>query len=379
MLLKLIIDKKSIVKNLDKIKKINKNVIFVLKDDAYGLGIKNILPILVEEKEFNYAVAYEEEAFLIKKIFDRRYINELNKLNILILNYVKLKNIKKIIKNNIGLTIFNIVQFENYVNKMCEINKKERLNKVKLHFKFNIGMNRLGFDVSEIENIKILLKKLVENTIKYEIESIYAHVSNSENENIVKKQINDFEKIVLKLENEKIGYKYKHVQASPLLFSFKEKYNFDFARIGMAMYGLEPLNNLIPLEQSIKLVSKVINVRSLEKGEFVSYGEKNKINENKRIAVIGIGYAHGLQKQMENSDFYVLINGKQAKLVGDICMDMIIVDVTNIDNVNVGDEVVIIGKCGNEEISLLKMAEWTTTIQDDVLVKLNGGIKREVI
>lgn len=370
MLIKLEIYKDKIEKNLEKIKNINKNIICVLKDDAYGLGIENIFPILVENNCENFAVAYIEEAIKIRKL-SRKYKEK--KINIMTLNYIETENIKEIIENDIEITIFNFYQWEKYLKEFLKMNKK-----IKIHLKFNTGMNRLGFDEEEIEKIYIKIKEMEENSINFEIVSIFSHISDSENFKKIEKQINKYENILKKLNNFGIKYKYKHIQASPLLFKCGSKYNYDFARIGMAIYGMEPLNEKVGLEQTIKLSSKIINIKKVLKGEQISYGNNGILNENKIVAIVPVGYAHGFQKQIEKSEAFVLINGEKANILGEICMDMIIVDISKIENVNIDDEVLIIGKQKNNEITLLQMSKWANTIQDDILTKWNKSIKRIV-
>ena len=209
--------------------------------------------------------------------------------------------------------------------------------------------------------------------------SIYSHISDVGNEKETEKQIARYERIVSIFDKNEVKYGVKHIQASPLLFKYKGKYNYDFARVGMAIYGMEPLSEKTGLYPVVKLSSKIINIRKLSKGEKVSYGSHGILKENKTVGVIPVGYAHGLQKQIENSGAYVLVNGKKAKILGEVCMDMIIVDVTEIPEVKIGSEAVITGKQGNEEIALLQMAEWAGTIQDDILTKWNKGIKRILV
>ena len=236
-------------------------------------------------------------------------------------------------------------------------------------------MNRLGFDEKETE--KLIEKiKVIPNI---DIMSIYSHISDVSNEEETEKQIAKYDRIVSIFDSNSIKYRFRHIQASPLLFKYRKKYNYDSARIGMAIYGMEPLSENIGLFPVLKLSSKIINIRKLSKGEKVSYGSQGKLKENKTVGVIPVGYAHGLQKQIENNGAYVLINGKKAKILGEVCMDMIIVDITDIPEAKIGSEAVITGKQGNEEITLLQMAEWAGTIQDDILTKWNKGIKRILV
>lgn len=373
MLVKLEISKNKIEKNIKKIQKINKNIICVLKDDAYGLGIENILPILLENKIYNFAVAYIEEALLIKKI-SKKY-DKINNISIMTLNYIETEDLEKAIENDIEITLFSHFQLDKYLEKVKEINSRK---KVKIHLKINTGMNRLGFDENEIFELVKKLEILDKSNIKCEIVSIYSHISNYENIEKTEIQIKKYENVLKKFNELGVKYKFKHIQASPTLFKYGLKYNYDFARIGMAVYGMEPLSEKIGLHQTVKLVSKIINIRKVQIGEQISYGNDLVLEEEKIVAVIPIGYAHGLKKQIENKEAYVLIHGEKAFILGEVCMDMIIVDVTRIADVCVEDEVVIIGKQKNEEITLWQMSKWTDTIQDDILSSWNKSIKRIV-
>lgn len=401
MLIKIEIDKKNIEKNLIKIRKINDNIICVLKDDAYGLGIENILPVLIENNCRYFAAAYISEAFKIRRLIEKDYPDILGEISIMTLNYIEESEIKKVLKNDIEITIFNFKQLEKYIEALKRFdilknNKKnsniikkndnfedtevvgnniEKNNKLKIHIKLNTGMNRLGFDEEEIEK----LIKILEENPNLDIISVYSHIFNVENEKETENQITKYDRVVSLFDKNRIKYRFKHIQASPLLFKYGKKYNYDFVRTGMAMYGMEPLFESSGLYNAVKVISKVINIRKIKRGEKISYGNKNTLKENKTVAVIPVGYAHGLQKQIENKEAYVLVHGEKAKILGEICMDMIIVDITHIKNVQIDDEAVIIGKQGKEEITLLKMSEWAETIQDDILTKWDKEIKRILI
>ena len=396
MLIDLEISRNKIEKNLEKIKRINKNIIYVLKDDAYGLGIENILPILIENGCNYYAVAYIEEALEIKKISREKFLKE---VNVMILNYTEVEDIKIAVENGIELTIYSLFQFREYEKIFSEI-LEEGKNNIKIHIKLNTGMNRLGFDGDEIEELCGILKrfqvrnenksfleydkkgegvKTVENRGKLEIVSIFSHISDSENFKKTEAQVKKYEEFLRIFQKMGIDYRYTHLQASPLLFEYREKYNYDFGRVGMAIYGMEPLSERVGLEQVINLHSKIISLRKVRKGEQVSYGNNGLLERDTVVAVVPIGYAHGLKKQIESSNSYILIKGEKAYILGEVCMDMILVDVTDIEGVSVGDKAVIIGVQGDEEITLLKMAKWANTIQDDILTNFDKSIRRKIV
>ena len=392
MLVNLKINKLNLEKNLKIVRSINKSLICVIKDNSYGLGIENILPILLENKCDYFAVAYIEEAVKIQKVLENLKLkNQNDKIKVMALNYVKPENVEYAIKNNIELTVFNFSQLLDYLKIL---NKSFENATLKIHIKVNIGMNRLGFDENEIlELIEIIKKyeidplnnesknKVLKNRI--EIISIFSHISDAENQVETEKQVEKYERILRIFDENNIKYQYKHLQASPLLFKYGQKYNYDFARVGMALYGMEPLSYDVGLLDVITVKSQIINIRNVKKNDKISYGGKGIVKQDSKIGIVAIGYAHGLQKQIENSgEAYVLVNGQKAKIIGEICMDMIFVDLTDIENVEVNDEVVIVGSQKNIEngitkrITLRQVAKWAGTIQDDVLTKF-GGIKKQ--
>ena len=384
MLVNLEINKSNLEKNLKIVRSINKNLICVIKDNAYGLGIENILPILLENKCDYFAVAYIEEAVKIQKLLENLKLkNQNGKIKVMALNYVKPENVGDAIRNNIELTVFNFSQLLDYLKILDEFFENMTL---KIHIKVNSGMNRLGFDKNEIlELVKIVKKYNLNNKSKNRLEiiSIFSHISDAENQAETEKQVEKYEKILKIFSQNNVRYGYSHLQASPLLFKYGKKYNYDFARIGMALYGMEPLSTDVGLLDVITVKSKIINIRNVKKNDKVSYGSKGIVKHDSKIGIVAIGYAHGLQKQIENSNkAYILVNGQKAKIIGEICMDMIFVDLTNIENVKMNDEVVIIGSQKNaengivEKITLRQMARWAKTIQDDVLTKF-GGIKKQ--
>ena len=385
MLVNLEINKSNLEKNLKIVRSINKNLICVIKDNAYGLGIENILPILLENKCDYFAVAYIEEAVKIQKLLENLKLkNQNGKIKVMALNYVKPENVGDAIRNNIELTVFNFSQLLDYLKILDDFFENMTL---KIHIKVNSGMNRLGFDENEIlELVEIIKKYNLNNKSKNRLEiiSIFSHISDAENQDETEKQVEKYQNILKIFDEKNMKYCYKHLQASPLLFKYGEKYNYDFARVGMALYGMEPLSYDVGLLDVITVKSQIINVRNVKKNDKISYGSKGIVNRDSKIGIVSIGYAHGFQKQIENSEeAYVLINGKKAKIVGEICMDMIFVDLTDVKNVGMNDEVVIVGSQKDvangtqEKITLRQVAKWGGTIQDDILTKFLG-IKKQI-
>ena len=384
MLVNLEINRENLKRNLEKIR----SIVCVIKDNAYGLGIENIFPILLENDCNYFAVAYIEEAIKIREILKKfekeTKLNFLKneKIKIMALNYIEPKNLKYVIENNAELTVFNFPQLSDYLKIL---DKSFENTVLKIHIKVNSGMNRLGFNENEILELieKIKKHEINSKNNRLEIISIFSHISDAENQIETEKQVEKYQNILKIFDENNIKYCYKHLQASPLLFKYGQKYNYDFARVGMALYGMEPLSYDMGLLDVITVKSQIINIRNVKKNDKISYGSKGIVNRDSKIGIVSIGYAHGFQKQIENSEeAYVLVNGKKAKIVGEICMDMIFIDLTDIENVEVNDEVVIIGSQKNveneitEKITLRQVAKWAGTIQDDVLTKFSG-IKKQ--
>lgn len=386
MLVNLEINSENLEKNLKKVRSINKNLICVVKDNAYGLGIENILPILLENGCDYFAVAYIDEALKIREILEnlkkenlekdkKLKITKNKKINIMSLNYIELENLKYAIENDIEPTVFNLSQLSDYLKILDKFFENTIL---KIHIKVNSGMNRLGFNENEILDLIGKIKKYKMNlkNNKLEIISIFSHISDAENQAETEKQVQKYENILKIFNENSIKYQYRHLQASPLLFKYGQKYNYDFARVGMTLYGMEPLSYDVGLFDVVTVKSQIINIRNVKKNDKISYGSKGIVNRDSKIGIVSVGYAHGFQKQIENSlEAYVLVKGQKARIMGEICMDMIFVDLTDVENVEIKDEVVIVGSQKNigsridERITLRQAAKWAGTIQDDVLTK----------
>ena len=394
MLVNLEINRENLEKNLKKVRSINKNLICVVKDNAYGLGIENIFPILLENGCNYFAVAYIDEALKIREILENLKKENLEKdkklkiiknkkINIMSLNYIEPENLKYAIENDIEPTVFNLSQLSDYLKILDKFFENTIL---KIHIKVNSGMNRLGFNENEILDLIGKIKKYKMNlkNNKLEIISIFSHISDAENQAETEKQVQKYENILKIFNENSIKYQYRHLQASPLLFKYGQKYNYDFARVGMTLYGMEPLSYDVGLFNVVTVKSQIINIRNVKKNDKISYGSKGIVNRDSKIGIVSVGYAHGFQKQIENSpEAYVLVKGQKARIMGEICMDMIFVDLTDVENVEIKDEVVIVGSQKNigsridERITLRQVAKWAGTIQDDILTKF-FGIKKTV-
>lgn len=342
-----------------------KYYIGVVKANAYGHG--NRCATVLEEAGINYlAVSSLEEAIDVRKY---------SKLPILCFGYVNIKDIDKVIENNITLTIISY----DYFNELLKLNKD-----IKVHLKINSGMNRFG--INNKEQVKEIVDKLKDSNMK--LEGIYTHLATSGvNDSYYDYQIKKFEEITSLIDLKEIPI--VHIFNSLGLARHKKISYTNGVRLGLMMYGFSynvgnlstlgslkrkiklhnknisetTLTNDLKLKKVLSLYSEVVNINKIKKGEFVGYGAKYIANKDEFIAVIPIGHADGITDSYKK----VIINNKEYQIVG-ICMDYIMVLVDN--TIKLHDKVELI----NDNITVGMIA--TNDTPHHILVSLTPRIER---
>ncbi len=238
-----------------------------------------------------------------------------------------------------------------------------------IHIKINTGMNRLGFDLSEIPE---LTKKLRKYSQVLRVRSVFSHLVASDDpnfDNFTLKQISDFEKVV-KIFKAQFGNDIiAHILNSAGIERFPQ-HAFDMVRLGIGLYGVSAKNK--KLEPIGTLKTKILQIRKVKAGESIGYSRAEFVKRDSIIATIPIGYADGLNRALSKGKGKVLVKNKLAPIVGNICMDMTMIDVTDIQGVKEGDEVIIFGK----KLPLQTVAKWLGTIPYEVLTSVSSRVKR---
>ena len=231
-------------------------------------------------------------------------------------------------------------------------------------------MHRLGFNLTELEMLIEFLKKH-QNIV---LASVFSHLSSADDpqwDDFTRHQIEVFKTATQQLENELGKTFIKHIANTAGAIRFKDA-GFDMVRLGIGLYGVstipETANHLVPTGQ---LKTHISQIRHIEAGETVGYSRKHKATENQTIATVPIGYADGLPRKLGNGNYHLLVNGKKAPIVGNVCMDMCMIDVSGITCVE-GDEVVVFGP----ELPIETMAEKLDTIPYEVLTGISTRVKR---
>ncbi|ONI41629.1 alanine racemase [Candidatus Epulonipiscium fishelsonii] len=364
------IDTQAIRHNYRQIRNIISNkveIIGIVKADGYGHGAIEVAKILQEEGVNRLAVAISKEAEELRQAG----IN----LPILVLGYTPKDEIERLVINNLTQTVFSY-DIANYINAQAQkFNKK-----VNIHVKIDTGMGRIGFlpNSHSIEEIKKISQLPYLN-----LEGMFTHFSTADEEDTtyVKEQWSIFKGFLNELKNFGLEIPLLHASNSAAIIAHRYTH-LDIIRPGLILYGHYPsehLNNgLINLKPAMCLKTQVVHIKELHKGSFIGYGKNYKVEKPMNIATIPIGYADGYSRKLANKG-YVLINGEYANIVGNICMDQFMVDVTNIKNVKLGDEVVIFGKQGNRNISVEEIATLTDTINYEIICMIGKRVPRQYI
>lgn len=346
--------------NLSEIKKITSKdtkIMAVVKADAYGHGAVEVSKILEKNKVDYFAVASYSEA---KELRDANI-----KLPILILGWTPPEVICDVADKSITQTIYDH-------NMLLEYLKVLKNKKLKIHLKIDTGMNRLGiFPSNAIEIIKNILK--IENI---ELEGVFTHFSSADSDKkYTLYQFLKFKNVINKLKKEKLQIQTFHCCNSSATVKFPQ-FHLDMIRPGIAIYGMLPFKtNKINLMPAMSLKSKIISLKEIGKNEKISYNGTFITKRKSKIAVIPIGYADGYSRHLSNIG-EVLICGKKVKVVGSICMDFIIVDVSSIKNVKIGDEVILIGRVGEREITADDIAKKIGTINYEIVCLIGKRVPR---
>ncbi|MEG2892099.1 MAG: alanine racemase, partial [Clostridium sp.] len=342
----------------------NSKIFGVIKADAYGHGSIEVARILREEKVYGFAVAVITEALELR----RGSFNE----PILVLGYTPHTFADEIVKMNITQTVFN------YFLAECISKEAKKQGKVaKIHIKIDTGMGRLGY--SDNDNIIDEVKKIIALP-NIEVEGIFSHFSTADegDKEFSHYQLNKFKSIIKELEDEGINFRFKHIANSGAIVDIGEAY-FDAVRPGIILYGYYPSREVNQVALNLKpvmtLKSNVVYVKEVEQGTPISYGRTFVADKKMKIATIPIGYADGFTRLLYGKAS-VIINGIECKVVGKICMDQCMVDVSECKDIKVSDEVIIMGQTHNINMNAEVIAGRLDTISYEVLCMVSKRVPR---
>lgn len=334
----------AIFKNLENMKKNiqeDTKIIAVLKADGYGHGA---VPIAKHIEPLPYlwgiAVATVEEGMILRK-------NGITK-PILILGYTFSDDYDTIIEQEMRPAVFTLKMARELSKAAVRLKKP-----AKIHIKIDTGMSRIGY-----RNLEQAVPEILEISALdgIEIEGIFTHFARADETDPAPayQQMETFEQFIHALEEKGLSISVKHCSNSAGILRMKEA-NMNVVRAGIILYGLYPSDevekDLVPLEPAMELKSHIVYIKTLEPGVAVSYGGTYVTSRPTRVATIPVGYADGYCRGLSNKGF-VLIHGKKAPILGRICMDQFMVDVTDIPEAQEADEVTLLGRDQKEQITM---------------------------
>jgi len=334
-------------------------ILAVVKAFGYGTNAVVIAKFLEQLNVDYFAVAYTNEGVALRDAGIKTPILVLHPQPI---------NFETLIERNLEPSLYNA----RVLNSFIDIAKEKKQSNYPIHIKFNTGLNRLGFWEN---NIDYIIKKLSDNS-QLKIKSIFSHLAASEDadeKEFTLQQIQSF-KSIAEAFNQKIGYKIMlHQLNTSGVLNYPEA-QFDMVRVGIGLYGFGNDNDEIKNLQNVASLKSVISqIHHIEKGTSVGYNKAFIADRPTKTATIPIGHADGIHRAFGNGKGYVSIKGEKAPIVGNVCMDMLMVNITKID-CNEGDEVVIFD---NQE-TVNQLAENINSISYEILTAISQRVKRIV-
>ena len=362
------IDLDAIVSNVERMKRrMNEDtkIMPVIKADGYGHGSVQVAEMLEQyDYIWGFAVATLDEAIVLRA--------ENIKKPILVLGCVFPDQYMEMLQNDIRMNIYTEEMAESISQMAGQIGKTAYM-----HIKLDTGMGRLGFGVDKnaVDSIE-----RIANMKHVCMEGIFTHFAKADeaDQTFTKSQLEKFCWMVQELADRDVHFSYEHCSNSAAIINAPEA-DLDLVRAGISVYGLYPSEDVrkenLQLKPALTLKSHVAFVKEVEAGTPISYGGTFVTDKTMRIATIPVGYADGYPRNLSNNGF-VLVRGKKAPIIGRICMDQFMVDVTDIEGVNFGDKVTLIGTDGNECITVEMLSELSSRFNYEFICDLGKRIPR---
>lgn len=339
-------------------------IMAVVKADAYGHGAIEVSRILIENGVQRLAVAILDEGKQLRKSNIQ--------VPILILGYTSLEQADEIVFYDFIQTVFSYDMAKAISDAAVRQNKTAAV-----HIKIDTGMGRIGLQPNQDS---VYLIKEISRLPNLQIEGIFTHFSSADEKDpsFTELQFSRFTSFISQLEKEDIYIPVKHCSNSAGFIGYKNMH-MDLIRPGIILYGLYPSEEvkkeIVHLKPAMTLKSQVVFIKEVEENVPISYSRKFITRRKTKVATIPVGYADGYSRQLSNKG-RVLIRGQYAPIIGNICMDQFMVDVTDIPDVGVGDEVVLMGSQGEETIGAEEIARHIGTINYEVICMVGKRIPR---
>jgi len=342
----------------------NVKICAVVKADSYGMGSAELSKMYLENGVDMFAVAVISEAFELRQ--------EIKDKDILVLGYTPEEFYDDAINNNITLTVYNYELAEKLNTVAKGLNKK-----AKVHIKVETGMNRLGFLPTEENADKVAAIAKMDNIT---VEGAFSHQAKADEKDktTAHKQAGRFISFMKMLEERNVTIPIKHIANSATIIDLPEYY-FDMVRPGIILSGFYPSDEVnmdeYKFEICVTLKARVANVKTIEAGEGVGYGHLFSTEKPTVIGTIPLGYADGYSRLLSNKG-YIVVKGVKCPILGKVCMDQFMVDLSGVENPQIGDEAIIYGDGTDGAMTAEDVANMRGTISYEVLTNLGKRLPK---
>lgn len=333
-------------------------VMAMVKAFSYGSGSVEVARLLEFHKVDYLAVAYADEGVVLRKAGIR--------LPIMVMSPDE-ASFDSLLEYHLEPELFSNAIFHSFEQYL----EKQGIKNFPIHIKFNTGMNRLGFEVAEANTLVNNIKK----SDCFLVKSAFSHLAASEDptqDAFTMEQAELFDKACQELSNG-LGYEFiKHISNTAAIFR-KPALQYNMVRLGIGLYGVDPSNEAaLSLQTVASLKSTIAQIRTVSQNETVGYNRKGKLHRTSKIATVRIGYADGFSRRLGNGKSMMYVNAQLAPVIGNVCMDMTMIDVTDIPGVQEGDQVEIFGN----HLSVQQLAVWCDTIPYEIMTGISQRVKR---
>ncbi len=349
----------------------------VVKANAYGHGIELMVPLLIEEGVDHFSVFDFKEA---KRVHKAATVE----VDIMVMGWVSNGDIAEAIDKKISFYIFHLHRLKKALFYAKRLGKKARI-----HLEVESGMNRSGLNMDELCEAINLIKK---NEEHFEISGFCTHLAGAEsisNHLRIQKQIKRYNRMLKLLQSHELEPQYRHIANSAAAFVYP-KTRMDLVRVGIMQYGFwssaetfihyisNKKSKMDPLDRILGWESQIMSIKEVKTGEFIGYGVSYLAQTDIKTALIPVGYSLGYSRSLSNKG-RLIIRGQRCSVIGVVNMNMVIADISNIADAEIGDKVVIIGKQGDLEIKVSAFSNNVDMLNYEILAHLPSNIKRKVI
>jgi len=344
----------------------------VVKANAYGHGVKEMIPLLPSADWF--AVNSLEEGVELREMAEKRPV--------LVLGHVPLDALQEAVARNLDFTVYNRETLE----ALAQLDLGS-IGPARLHLKVETGTGRQGILPSEVKGFVGQLKSVAGAKL-VGVSTHFANIEDTLNHDYAQAQLDRFGDVLNILDRLDIKADFIHAAATAagILFS---KTHFNLVRAGIGIYGLWPsretyLSTLLghrpvpDLRPVLTWKTRIVQIKNLPEGSYIGYGCTYRATRPIRVAVLPVGYAEGYDRKLGNAA-YVLIRGKRAPVIGRVCMNLTMVDISDIPHAGLEEEVVLLGQDGEERVSVETMAEWAGTINYEIVTRISPLFPRRVV